>query len=250
MLPVRQFHGRDVAELRRWASLRLSSDPRRFRAPAAEAGSTRRAFIAGRLDITEVEGLADLIQAETEAQRRQALRQASGAQRRVFEAWRGRLITARAMVEAELDFADEDDVPDHVSARAWEDVRGIATEIARHLDDGRRGERLRDGAEVVVTGPVNAGKSSLINALAQRDVAIVSDEPGTTRDDRGPAGREGYPFTIVDTAGSATPKARSSARASGGGGHGRGRPGPGTCRRRRRRRFRSVGDCGWGRRST
>jgi len=169
----------------------------------ADAGEfTRRAFTAGRLDLTEVEGLADLIQADTESQRRQALRQASGAQRRVIEAWRSRLITARAMVEAELDFADEDDVPDAVSARAWDEVRGMAAEIARHLDDGGRGERLRDGAEVVVTGPVNAGKSSLINALARRDVAIVSDEPGTTRDlIEVRLDVDGYPFTIVDTAG-------------------------------------------------
>jgi tRNA modification GTPase len=169
----------------------------------AEAGEfTRRAFLNGRVDLTEVEGLSDLIQAETEAQRRQAVRQASGALAQVFDGWRGRLVTARAMVEAELDFADEEDVPGSVSDRAWMEASGVAADISRHLDDRRSGERLRGGAEVVLVGPVNAGKSSLINALARRDVAIVSPEPGTTRDvvevrlDVG-----GYPFTIVDTAG-------------------------------------------------
>ncbi len=170
--------------------------------PAEPGEFTRRAFAAGRLALTEVAGVGDLLPAGTEAQRRQAVRQASGALRRAFDGWRARLVRARAMVEAELDFADEEDVPDAVSARAWDDVRAVAADIARHLDDGGRGERLRDGAEVVVVGPVNAGKSSLINAFARRDVAIVSDEPGTTRDlievrlDVG-----GYPFTIVDTAG-------------------------------------------------
>ena len=106
------------------------------------------------------------------------------------------------MVEAELDFADEEDVPGSVSELAWGEAAAIAAEIGLNLDDRHRGERLRDGAEVVLTGPVNAGKSSLINALARRDVAIVSPEAGTTRDmievrlDVG-----GYPFTLVDTAG-------------------------------------------------
>jgi len=168
----------------------------------AEAGEfSRRAFAAGRMDLTEVEGLADLVHAETEAQRRQAVRQAGGAFRAAAEAWRTRLVRARAMVEAELDFADEEDVPGSVSDRAWGDVRAAMAEIGRHLRDDR-GERLRDGAEVVLLGPVNAGKSSLVNALARRDVAIVSAEAGTTRDlievrlDIG-----GYPFTLVDTAG-------------------------------------------------
>jgi tRNA modification GTPase len=106
------------------------------------------------------------------------------------------------MVEAELDFADEEDVPGSVSDLAWVEASEIAAEIGRQLDDQRSGERIRDGAEVVLVGPVNAGKSSLINALSRRDVAIVSPEPGTTRDmievrlDVG-----GYPFTLVDTAG-------------------------------------------------
>jgi tRNA modification GTPase len=170
--------------------------------PAEPGEFTRRAFLNGRVDLTEVEGLSDLIQAETEAQRRQAVRQASGGLREIFDGWRARLVKARAMVEAELDFADEEDVPGSVSDLAWLEAAEIAGEIGRQLDNQHSGERLRDGAEVVLIGPVNAGKSSLINALARRDVAIVSPEPGTTRDiievrlDIG-----GYPFTLVDTAG-------------------------------------------------
>jgi tRNA modification GTPase len=170
--------------------------------PAEPGEFTRRAFLNGRFDLTEVEGLADLIGAETEAQRRQALRQASGSLRSVLENWRIRLIRARAMVEAELDFSDEEDVPGFVSDLAWGDVGAVADAIAVHLDDDRRGERLRDGSEVVVLGAVNAGKSSLINALARRDVAIVSEEAGTTRDlIEVRLDIDGYPFTIVDTAG-------------------------------------------------
>jgi tRNA modification GTPase len=168
----------------------------------AEAGEfTRRAFANQRLDLTQVEGLADLVTAETEAQRRQALRQADGALGRLYDGWRERLVRARALIEAELDFPDEDDVPGSVSAEAWEIVAEVEQEMVNHLAD-RRGERLRDGAEVVILGPPNAGKSSLLNAIARRDVAIVTSEPGTTRDlievklDLG-----GYPVTLVDTAG-------------------------------------------------
>jgi tRNA modification GTPase len=149
-----------------------------------------------------VEGLGDLVVAETEAQRRQALRQASGAFRDVLEGWRARLVRARAMVEAELDFADEEDVPPRVSEAAWRDVGAMVAEIGDRLDDDHRGERVREGAEVVVLGSVNAGKSSLINALSKRDVAIVSSEPGTTRDlIEVRLDIAGYPFTVVDTAG-------------------------------------------------
>lgn len=169
----------------------------------AEAGEfTRRAFINGKLDLAQVEGLADLVAAETEAQRRQALRQADGWLSAVCEGWRSRLMRARAMVEAGLDFADEEDVPDAAGAQVWAKVAAVGREIAAHLDDGNRGERLRTGAEIVVLGPPNAGKSSLVNALTRRDVAIVTAEPGTTRDlievhlDLG-----GFPATVVDTAG-------------------------------------------------
>ena len=170
--------------------------------PAEPGEFTRRAFLNRKLDLTEVEGLADLAAAETEAQRRQALRVAGGGLRLRAEAWRKGLVRARAWVEAELDFVDEADVPEAAGAHAMDDVAQIAREIRAVLDDEHRGERIRDGAEIVVLGPPNAGKSSLINALARREVAIVTPEPGTTRDlvevrlDLG-----GYPATIVDTAG-------------------------------------------------
>jgi len=168
----------------------------------AEAGEfTRRAFHNGHLDLTQVEGLADLVAAETEAQRRQALSQSAGALSRLYDSWRDRLIRARALIEAELDFPEEDDIPGAVSVQAWDIVQALEQEIVNHLAD-RRGERVRDGADVVILGAPNAGKSSLINAIAKRDVAIVTPEPGTTRDlievrlDLG-----GYPVTLVDTAG-------------------------------------------------
>ena len=169
----------------------------------AEAGEfTRRAFENGQLDLTEAEGLADLIAAETEAQRRLALRLAGGAFRARAEDWRQRLIELRARIEADLDFSEEEDVPEDVSGTVGIGVATLRDEMERELVAGERGERIRDGFEVVVLGPPNAGKSSLVNALAERDVAIVTDIPGTTRDvlevrlDLG-----GYAVTLVDTAG-------------------------------------------------
>lgn len=149
----------------------------------AEAGEfTRRAFLNGKLDFPETEALADLISAETEAQRRFAMLNASGAQSSLYLSWRQRLIQARAMIEAEIDFADEDDVPGSISDRVWSDIRSIVQEIDTHLGGFRAAEILREGFEVVIVGAPNAGKSSLFNALARREVAIVTDEPGTTRD--------------------------------------------------------------------
>jgi tRNA modification GTPase len=168
----------------------------------AEPGEfARRAFENGKLDLTEVEGLADLINAETEAQRRQALAQSEGALRRLYEGWRAELLKAQALMEAGLDFADEADVAADVSVKASAIVVPLLAAIERHLAD-RRGERLRDGLRIVIAGPPNAGKSSLMNALAKRDVAIVSEEAGTTRDvievhlDLG-----GLPVILADTAG-------------------------------------------------
>jgi len=170
---------------------------------AAEAGEfTRRAFENGRADLTEIEGLADLVAAETEMQRRLAIRQAEGGLRRLYEDWRRRLIRARALVEAGLDFVDEEDVPDDVMAPAWDEAAGVAAEMAAHLDDQHWGERVRSGFEVVLLGEPNVGKSSLMNALVRREAAIVTAEPGTTRDlievslDIG-----GHAVTLVDTAG-------------------------------------------------
>lgn len=149
----------------------------------AEAGEfTRRAFLNGKVDLVETEALADLVSAETEAQRRFAVQNAEGVQSELYLSWRRRLIHARAMIEAEIDFADEDDVPGSVSDTVWSDVRTMIGEIHRHIAGYHAAEIIRDGFEVVILGAPNAGKSSLFNALARRDAAIVTDEPGTTRD--------------------------------------------------------------------
>ena len=168
----------------------------------AEPGAfARRAFENGKLDLTEVEGLADLVQAETEAQRRQALAQSQGSLRALYESWREDLLRAQALIEAGLDFADEGDVIADVSVKADAVVASLRAAVATHLAK-RGGELLRDGLRVVIAGPPNAGKSSLLNALARRDVAIVSEEAGTTRDvievhlDLG-----GVPVMLIDTAG-------------------------------------------------
>ncbi|WP_137930254.1 tRNA uridine-5-carboxymethylaminomethyl(34) synthesis GTPase MnmE [Mesorhizobium comanense] len=149
----------------------------------AEPGEfTRRAFLNGKVDLVETEALADLVNAETEAQRRFAIRNAEGVQSDLYLSWRRRLIHARAMIEAEIDFADEDDVPGSVSDAVWSDVGLMIGEIDRHVAGFRAAEIIRDGFEVVILGAPNAGKSSLFNTLARRDAAIVTDEPGTTRD--------------------------------------------------------------------
>jgi len=149
----------------------------------AEAGEfSRRAFANGKMDLTEAEGLADLIASETEAQRVLALSQASGALRAIYEGWQNRLLHARAMIEAEIDFADEEDVPGSVSDQVWADMRRLLQEMTAHMGGAKRANAVREGFRIVIVGAPNAGKSSLMNALAGSDVAIVSDEPGTTRD--------------------------------------------------------------------
>jgi tRNA modification GTPase len=169
----------------------------------AEPGEfARRAFENGKLDLAEIEGLADLIDAETDAQRRQALAQASGSLSKLYEGWRARLIEIAALTEAAIDFSDEGDVSAASFAEARKRAENLHKEIAAHLDDGHRGEILRDGFRVALLGAPNAGKSSLLNALARRDAAIVSAEAGTTRDvievrlDLG-----GLPVIVSDTAG-------------------------------------------------
>lgn len=169
----------------------------------AEPGEfTRRAFENGRLDLTEAEGLADLIDAETEAQRRQALSQMSGALKELYEGWRSTLINVLASIEGEIDFPDEEDVPDALSHRAHLPLTELIASMGEHLDDDRRGERIRTGFSVALIGAPNAGKSSLLNRLARRDAAIVTDIPGTTRDIvEVRLVMAGFPVVISDTAG-------------------------------------------------
>jgi len=169
----------------------------------AEAGEfTRRAFEAGKLDLAAVEGLADLIDSETEWQRRQALRQMEGSLGRASEAWRERLIKAMALLEAEIDFSDEGDVSGPLISEAVGDVSDVLAGLNEALGSFRMGERVREGFVVVLAGPPNAGKSSLLNALARRDVAIVSAQPGTTRDIiEVRLDLAGFPVVLVDTAG-------------------------------------------------
>jgi tRNA modification GTPase len=169
----------------------------------AEAGEfTRRAFLHGKMDLTGAEALADLIAAETEAQRRLALTNAEGAQHQLYGGWREKLVRSRALIEAELDFSDEADIPGAVSDTVWNAVAELLGEIERHLDGYRYGEIIREGFRVVLLGAPNAGKSSLLNALAKRDVAIVTAIPGTTRDLIEIAlDLEGLKVVLTDTAG-------------------------------------------------
>ncbi len=167
----------------------------------AEPGEfTRRAFEHGKLDLTEAEGIADLVASETEQQRRLALQQMDGALHRLYEDWRTLGLATLAHLEAAIDFPDED-LPPGIAARVREGVVQLQTEIGAHLGD-RRGERLREGVHIAIIGPPNAGKSSLLNLLARRDAAIVSETAGTTRDvievhlDLG-----GWPVVLADTAG-------------------------------------------------
>jgi tRNA modification GTPase len=168
----------------------------------AEPGEfTRRAFENGKLDLTQVEGLADLIEAETEAQRKQALLQSEGALGAFYDGWRAQLIQALAYFEAELDFSDEE-LPEDLHDQVTHNVRQLHGAILSHLGDGRHGERVRSGVRLAIIGPPNAGKSSFMNVLAQRDAVIVSDIAGTTRDvvelhmNLG-----GFPVLVADTAG-------------------------------------------------
>lgn len=170
--------------------------------PAEPGEFARRGLINGKLDLLQIEGLADLIDAETEAQRRQAMSAASGASSATFGLWRSGILAALALVEAAIDFSDEADIADSTVHRAETGAGALASSLASALDDGNRGEILREGFRVALTGPPNVGKSSLLNALARREAAIVSEEAGTTRDViEVRLDLEGVPVVISDTAG-------------------------------------------------
>jgi tRNA modification GTPase len=204
----KSFTGEDVAELQLHGSIAVvravlgalavipgcrSAEPGEF---------ARRAFDNGKIDLAQAEGLADLIEAETEAQRRQAVRQAAGALSSLYESWRASLIEATALVESAIDFSDEGDIAFDAFASARAVIQSLVPNIRRHLADGHRGEILRSGFRVVLAGPPNVGKSSLLNALARRDAAIVSEEAGTTRDViEVHLDLAGLPVIVSDTAG-------------------------------------------------
>lgn len=181
-----------IAELSKFDQLR----------PAEPGEFTRRAFENGKIDLTGAEALDDLIHADTDQQRRQALRQLQGLLGDRTRAWRQQIIEAAALIEASIDFSDEGDVPDELQAPAFAKIATLAAEISEVLAAQHHGERLRDGLVVAIVGRPNVGKSTLINQLARREVAIVSPHAGTTRDvievhlDLG-----GYPVTVIDTAG-------------------------------------------------
>ena len=169
--------------------------------PAQPGEFTRRAFLNARMDLLEAEAVADLVAAETAAQRRQALRQLEGELSALYRDWADRLLKLMAQQEAQIDFPDED-LPPEVEAAIIAEIASLRTQMAAHLADRRRGERLREGLIFAVTGPPNVGKSALVNALAERDVAIVSATPGTTRDAlEARVVLCGVPVTLVDTAG-------------------------------------------------
>jgi tRNA modification GTPase len=202
----RSATGEDVAELHLHGSRAVLAAVMqalaRLGLRLAEPGEfTRRAFLNGKLDLLQAEAVADLAAAETEAQRRQAMRQLGGELGEVYRGWRDRLTRILAHFEAAIDFPDED-LPPEIEDRILGETEALVAEIERHLADGHRGERLRDGIDVAILGPPNAGKSSLLNRIARRDVAITSPVPGTTRDvievaiDLG-----GYPIVLADTAG-------------------------------------------------
>lgn len=202
------FTGEDVAELHlhggRATVNALLRELGTFPATRhAEAGEfTRRAFINGKLDLTAAEALSDLIAAETEMQRRFALQRADGVQARLFADWRARLVYLRSLIEAAIDFSDEGDVSDAALERAYAALDELAADMDRHLTASRPAEIIRDGLRVAIIGAPNAGKSSLLNHLAGREVAIVTDEAGTTRDVlEVQLDLNGYKIVLFDTAG-------------------------------------------------
>lgn len=201
------FTGEDVAEYHVHGGIAvvrhllavLSCEPEHRMAEPGEF--TRRAFENGKLDLTAAEAIGDLIDAQSQLQKAQALSQYGGALYGLYEKWRDRLTKILAYIEADIEFPDED-LPEGILPEILPQVESLASEVIAHLSDNRRGERLRDGVQVVVVGAPNAGKSSLVNRLAQRDVAIVSEYEGTTRDIIDVhLDLQGYPVILSDTAG-------------------------------------------------
>lgn len=201
------FTGEDMAELHTHGSVAVieaasSALYERGLRQASAGEFTRRAFENGKLDLTEAEGLADLIDAESEGQRRQALRQMGGGLREVYEDWRWQILDALAMVEGEIDFPDEGDVPDALAHRASGGLKQLQVNLKSVLADSGRGEKTRSGVDIAIIGAPNAGKSSILNRLVRRDAAIVSAEAGTTRDIvEVHMHIAGLPVRISDTAG-------------------------------------------------
>lgn len=170
--------------------------------PAEPGEFTKRAFFANKLDLTEVEGLADLIHAETEAQRKQALIQATGNLSKVYSRWRRDVLKCIANVEAYIDFAEDENIEDDTLQVVKTKLGSLSDEIGAHLVDGRKGERLREGVRTAIIGAPNVGKSSLINLLCQKSVSIVTNIAGTTRDIiESHYNIGGYPVLLADTAG-------------------------------------------------
>jgi tRNA modification GTPase len=200
------YTGEDVAELQvhgsRAVLTALMQALGRLGLRLAEPGEfSKRAFLNGKLDLLGAEAIADLVAAETEAQRRQARRQLDGALGDLYRLWAERLKRMLAYLEAAIDFPDED-LPPEIETGIAGDLAALAGEIDAHLADGHRGERLRDGIAVAILGPPNAGKSSLLNVIARREAAITSPIPGTTRDVVEVAvDLAGYPVVLADTAG-------------------------------------------------